>query len=119
MLISKKKTDFNNKLKDSNKKVTSNRTKHVLVEDELNKLSKNVEVISAKGLKEALIDKYSIFNGAKSFSNLLQNYLVFISANKYVEFSVRFDKFIHRNLKEHQKKVLKILLDQTILLLQV
>ena len=40
------KTDFDDKLKNLNKKVTSNKTKHVLVENELNELS---EELSAKG----------------------------------------------------------------------
>ena len=39
------KTDFDDKLKNLNKKVTSNKTKHVLVENELNELS---EELSAK-----------------------------------------------------------------------
>ena len=33
-----KKTDFDNKLKNLNKNVTSNKTKHILVENELNEL---------------------------------------------------------------------------------
>ena len=32
------KTDFDNKLKNLNKNVTSNKTKHILVENELNEL---------------------------------------------------------------------------------
>ena len=34
-----KKTDFNDKLKKLNKDVTSNKTKHVLVENKINELS--------------------------------------------------------------------------------
>ena len=45
MLILYKKTFFDDKLKNLNKKVTSNKTKHVLVENELNELS---EELSAK-----------------------------------------------------------------------
>ena len=37
-----KKTDFNGKLKNINEKVTSNKSKHVLVENELNELSKKL-----------------------------------------------------------------------------
>ena len=37
-----KKADFDDKLKNLNKNVTSNKTKHVLVENELNELSKKV-----------------------------------------------------------------------------
>ena len=35
---------------------------------ELNKLSKKVKAISIKGLTKDLIHKFSILNGAKSFS---------------------------------------------------
>ena len=40
------KTDFDDKLKNLNKIVTSNKTKHVLFENELNELSKKVKGIS-------------------------------------------------------------------------
>ena len=40
LLISKKKTDFDDKLKKLNKKVTSNKTKYLLVENEFKKLQK-------------------------------------------------------------------------------
>ena len=71
-----KKTDFDDKLKSSNKNFTSNKTKHVLVE--------KVEVVSTKGTKKDLINKYKILNGIKYFSlGILQNYLVFISSKKY------------------------------------
>ena len=51
-----------------------------------NELLEEVKVISAKGLKQDLTNKDSILDGAKYFSSgLLQNYLVFISADKYVE----------------------------------
>ena len=45
-----KKTDFYNKLKNSNKNVTSNKTKNVLVKNELNELSEIPEGMSTKGL---------------------------------------------------------------------
>ena len=45
-----KKTDFYNKLKNSNKNVTSNKTKTVLVKNELNELSEIPEGMSTKGL---------------------------------------------------------------------
>ena len=70
------KTDFNNKLKD----VTSNK-------NELNKLSKNVKAISAKGFTKGLINKFSILNGAKYFSSgIFQNYLVFMPAIKHIKY---------------------------------
>ena len=40
LLILLKKTDFHDKLKSLNKKITSNKTKYLLVENELNELSK-------------------------------------------------------------------------------
>ena len=45
-----KKTDFDDKLKNMNKNVTSNKTKHAIVENELNELSEKVKAISTKGL---------------------------------------------------------------------
>ena len=51
------KTEFESKIKDD----TSNK-------NELNKPSKNVKVISKKGLTTDLIDQFSILIGAKMFS---------------------------------------------------
>ena len=69
------KTDFHNKLKD----VTSNK-------NELNELSKKFKAISTKGFTKDLINKFSILNGAKYFySGIFQNYLVFITAKKYIK----------------------------------
>ena len=62
-----KKTDFDDKLKNLNKNATSNKTKHVRVENELNELSKIVEAISLKGLTKDLINWYKILNGTKKF----------------------------------------------------
>ena len=82
-----KKTDFDDKLKNLNIKVTSNKAKHVLVENELNELSNKVEAISTKEITNDWINKCKILNGIKHFSSgILQNYLVFISANKYFTF---------------------------------
>ena len=79
--------DLDNKVKNINEKATSNKTKHVLVENELDELSEEVELISTKELTKDLINEYSILKGAKKFYlGALQNYLVFISANKYNEF---------------------------------
>ena len=62
------------KLKNLNKKVTSNKTKHVLVQSELNKLSQKIKPILTKDIK----NYYSILNGGKYFvENGSQNYLVF------------------------------------------
>ena len=43
-----KKADFDDKLKNLNIKVTSNKTKHVLIENELNELSEKLKLLSAK-----------------------------------------------------------------------
>ena len=44
--------------------------------------------MSSKGLVQDLINKYKILNGAKKFSSsILQNCLVFISANKHLNIS--------------------------------
>ena len=51
-----KKTDFDDKLKNSNK-------------NELNELSKKVKAISTKGLTKDLINKFSVLNGTKYFSS--------------------------------------------------
>ena len=43
-----RKTDFDDKLKNLNKKVTSNKTKHVLVENELNGVSEKLNYCQQK-----------------------------------------------------------------------
>ena len=87
-----KKMDFDDKLKNLNKKYTSNKTKHVLVENELNEIS-----------KKDLINKYSIL---KYSSGILQFSLVFISANKYFTFFSGTTDC--GSLMECQKKVCEI-----------
>ena len=70
-----KKTDLDNKLK----KITSNK-------NELNELSKKVKAILTERLTNHLINKFSILNGAKYFSSgILQTYLVFIPARKWIK----------------------------------
>ena len=81
-------TEFDNKPKNLKTllQIKQNKTKQLL-EIELEELSKKVELISTTGLTEDLIIKCKILNGAKYFySDILENYLVFISTNKYVEF---------------------------------
>ena len=64
-----KKTDFDNKLKN----VTPSK-------NELNKLSKKVKAITAKGLTNNLINKFSILNGAKYiFRNIPQLFSIHTS----------------------------------------
>ena len=78
-----KKTDVDDKLKNMNKNVTSNKTKHAIVENELNELSEKVKAISTKGLTKDLINKFSILNGVKYISSaIFKYYLVFIPAKK-------------------------------------
>ena len=69
------------------KNVTINKTKHLLVGNELNELSEKIKAISTKGLTKYLINKFSILNGSKYFSSrIFQNYLIFIPAKKYIEY---------------------------------
>ena len=65
------KTDFDNKLLSFNKRINSNKTKHVLAENELNELSKKVKLLSTKD--------YSFFLGRIYFTNDdgLQNMFVY------------------------------------------
>ena len=60
--------DFDNKLLSFNKRINSNKTKHLRVENELNQLSKKVDAISTKGLRKVLINGYKVLNGATYFS---------------------------------------------------
>ena len=72
--------------KKSNKTITSNEIKHVLIENELNVLSEKGKATSTKELPKDLINKYSILDGAKHFySGILQNYFVFIPAKKCIK----------------------------------
>ena len=97
MLISQKKTNFDNILQN----VTSNK-------NELNELSKKVKAISTKGLTKDLINKFSIFNGTKYFSSgIFQNYLVFIPAKKYIKYfrgTTRIDSWKSNGMSEEKTK---------------
>ena len=64
----KQKTDFDYTLK-LNKNVTSNKTKHVLDENELYELLKEVKAISTKRLTKDLVNQFIILNGAKNLSS--------------------------------------------------
>ena len=75
-----KKIDFDNKLLSFNKRINSYKTKHVLVENELNELSKKVEAISTKWLTKDLINGYTILNEARYISSgTSKNYLIYFS----------------------------------------
>ena len=109
MLFSLKKRYFDNKLKN----VTSNK-------NELNELSEKVKVTSTNELTKDLINKFSILNGAKYFSSrIFKNYLVFTPAKKYIKYLVALLGLIRGNLMEFQKKVLKMLLNETAILHQL
>ena len=70
-----------------NKNVTSSKTKHLIVQNEFNELSKKVKAISTKGLPKDLINKFNILNEAKKISSeIFQNVLVFILAGKYLKY---------------------------------
>ena len=88
-----KKADFDDKLK----YVISNK-------NELNGLSKNVKVISTKGLTKCLINKFSILNGTKYFSSgIFQNYLVSIPVKKYIKYfcgTTRIDSWKSNGISE-------------------
>ena len=76
-----KETDFVNNLKYINKKVTSNKIKHVLAANELDDLIwwSTWTKLSTKGVKKSLMNGNSILKGAKYFfSGVLQNYLLLI-----------------------------------------
>ena len=60
-----KNVDSYEKLKSIIKKVILNKSKHVLVENELNNLSEKVTLILTKGLTKGLINGYSILTCTK------------------------------------------------------
>ena len=81
-------TDFDNKLKNLYKNVTSNKT---------TKLAK------------VLVNKFSALNGANKFSSgIFQNYLVFFPAKNTLNILVALLELIRVNLMECQKKILKM-----------
>ena len=99
----------------------SNKAKQTEVKTKLEDLEKNVKLIITKGLTENLINEFSILNGAKYFSSDgLQKYLVFISARRIYQINKDgSDKKLNRgNLRKCQKKVLKIYILQTLVLLR-
>ena len=91
---------IDDKLKNLNKKVTSNKTKHLLV-------------ISTKELTKDLTNGYKALDGLKLFSAcILQNYLILIPPKNTLDFLMAQLKHICGNLMECHKKVLKIYLHQ-------
>ena len=73
-------------LKNSNTKITSNKTKHAVVKNQLNEVSKKVEAISTKELTKDLKNRHNIINVVIYFySGILQTYFAFIPAKKYIK----------------------------------
>ena len=77
------KTSFDNKIISIsfNKRINLNKTKGVLVENELNELSKKVEAMSIKRLTKDLINWYKISNDATIFffRNITKLFNIFIN----------------------------------------
>ena len=77
------KTSFDNKIISIsfNKRINLNKTNGVLVENELNELSKKVEAMSIKRLTKDLINWYKISNGATIFffRNITKLFNIFIN----------------------------------------
>ena len=95
------KTDFDAKLSSLNRKIISNKSKHLLVENELKKLK--------------TFDS-SYFIGKSHFEeDGTQNYLVFQPINRY--FKVIANIFYHGNLKDYLTKLLSLLLHLIIVFL--
>ena len=92
------KTDFNAKLSSLNRKITSNKSKHLFVENELEKLK--------------------IFIGKSHFEeDGTQNYLVFQPLNKYFKIIANKNIFHRGYLKDYLMKILSLLLYLIIVLL--
>ena len=90
------KTDFDAKLSSLNKRVTANKTKHLLVENKLKKLK---------------IFDFSYFIGKNHFGeDRTQNYLLFQPLHKCFKVITNTIMFHHENLKGCLKKTLQLLL---------
>ena len=101
------KTQFDSKLSSLNRKITSNKTKHLLVENELNQLK----------------TFHSIYFIEKSHfeKDGTQNYLVFQPINMYFKKFLlpnKLNMFQKRNLKDYLVKVLGRFLRLIIVLIQ-
>ena len=81
---------------------------------------KKVKGISTKGITKDFIDKFSILNGPKRVSSeIFQNYLAFKPAKNAVNTLLELLALNRGNLMGSQKKVLKILVNQAAILLQL
>ena len=107
-----KKTNFDDKLKNLNKKITSNKTRDLERKTKLDDLEKKVKVISTKGLTQGLINKINFLNGSKYFSfDGLQNYLLYdlirrnlIPSDLLKLRQMAIIKLLHGNLQECREK---------------
>ena len=103
------KTDFDAKLSSPNRKITKNKTDHLIVKNELNKLNTFY---------------FGYFNGKSHFEeNGTQNYLIFQPSHKYLKtFSITNSGLIYifenGNLKDYLMKVLRQFLPVIIVLIQ-
>ena len=89
------KTDFDNKLLGFNKGINSNKIKHVVVDNELNELTKKVEAISTKGVTKDLTNGSKTLNRARYFySGTRQNHLIYFSYKKYFRFFINTSKVL-------------------------
>ena len=97
------KTAFDAKLSSFNRKITANKSKNLLVENELKKLK--------------TFDS-SYFIGKSHFEEYgTQNYLVFQPINRYFELMANTDYICHGDLKDYLLKVLNHLIHLIIVLL--
>ena len=97
------KTDFDAILSSLNRKITENKTKHLLVENELKKLK--------------TFDS-SYFNGKSHFEeDGSQNYLVFQPTDRYFKVIANTLHISDGNLKDYLTKLLRLLLHLIIVLL--
>ena len=127
VLMTIKKRDFNEKLSNINNKSVSNKTKQIDAYKKLtdhiasytkliNDLSREVRLISTKGLTKDLINAYSILNGTKYFAeDESQNYLVFQPVFNYFKrlsndsrnIAWKFDSLSERSFKfSHRSNIL-------------
>ena len=98
------KTDFDAKLSSLNRKITANKSKNVIVENELKKLK---------------AFDWSYFIGKSHFEeDGTQNYLVFQSLNKYFKAIANIDYVPSWESKDYPSKLLNHLLHLIIVLLQ-
>ena len=65
--FTKKKTDFDYKIKNLNKKVTSNKSKHLLVQNELKKLQNKIEKLQTYDSSLFIGQRYFFNDGARLY----------------------------------------------------